>query len=76
MSNLYLSFGTVVLLAFFYVSLAWVLMSTHTPPGFTEDEQNPEQVIPALKDLDRGIPVLNATLRVPQLNKPATRSNR
>lgn len=70
MFDLYFGFGAIVLFAFFYVNLAWALMSAHTPPpSIIMNKSEPERIIPEVYTLEQGMPVLNAKLRVPQMRK-------
>ncbi|NKE73825.1 hypothetical protein [Candidatus Manganitrophus noduliformans] len=76
MFDLYFGFGTIVLFAFFYLNLAWALKSAHTPPPRTIGNKSElERIIPEVCTLEQGVPVLNATLRVPQMKKQMAPSN-
>lgn len=76
MFDLYLGFGAIVLFAFFYVNLAWALLSAHTPPpSIIGNKSEPERIIPEVYTMEQGAPVLNATLRVPQMKKQMAPSN-
>lgn len=73
----YFGFGAIVLFAFFYVNLAWALLSAHTPPpGTIGNNGKPERIIPEVYTREQGVPVLNATLRVPEMKKQTAPSNR
>lgn len=75
MFNLYFGFGALVLIAFFYVNLAWALMSAHTPPpGMLGEETAPQPVI--FQKPEQKVPAIAATLRAPQLSEPAVHSTR
>lgn len=76
MFDLY-GFGAIMLFAFFYVNLAWALLSAHTPPpGIAGKEEIVEPAVPKVQKWEQRVPALNATLRVPQLEKPAAHSAR
>lgn len=77
MFDLYFGFGAIALFAFFYVNLAWALLSGHTPPpGTIGNDGKPERIIPEVYTREQGVSVLNATLRVPEMKKQTASSNR